>query len=134
MDATFTHMDVGNPELIRITGAQDPTGEPWFPVAEHAPKKRRNSRPGGHAGEGGAGAVGRHKPRHKSRSGGPGGSSSDGSRSDRPRSERSKSAGGGGRGRSAGGSGKPGGRPSNKTGGRPSGRPGGKPSSGRPAR
>ena len=134
VDATFTHMDVGNPELIRITGAQDPTGEPWFPVAEHAPKKRRNSRPGGHAGEGGAGAVGRHKPRHKSRSGGPGGSSSDGSRSDRPRSERSKSAGGGGRGRSAGGSGKPGGRPSNKTGGRPSGRPGGKPSSGRPAR
>ena len=134
VDATFTHMDVGNPELIRITGAQDPTGEPWFPVAEHAPKKRRNSRPGGHAGEGGAGAVGRHKPRHKSRSGGPGGSSSDGSRSDRPRSERSKSAGGGGRGRSAGGSGKSGGRPSNKTGGRPSGRPGGKPSSGRPAR
>ena len=134
VDATFTHMDVGNPELIRITGAQDPTGEPWFPVAEHAPKKRRNSRPGGHAGEGGAGAVGRHKPRHKSRSGGPGGSSSDGSRSDRPRSERSKSAGGGGRERSAGGSGKPGGRPSNKTGGRPSGRPGGKPSSGRPAR
>jgi len=134
VDATFTHMDVGNPELIRITGAQDPTGEPWFPVTEHAPKKRRNSRPGGHAGEGGAGAVGRHKPRHKSRSGGPGGSSSDGSRSDRPRSERSKSAGGGGRGRSAGGSGKPGGRPSNKTGGRPSGRPGGKPSSGRPAR
>ena len=134
VDATFTHMDVGNPELIRITGAQDPTGEPWFPVAEHAPKKRRNSRPGGHAGEGGAGAVGRHKPRHKSRSGGPGGSSSDGSRSDRPRSERSKSAGGGGRGRSAGGSGKLGGRPSNKTGGRPSGRPGGKPSSGRPAR
>ena len=134
VDATFTHMDVGNPELIRITGAQDPTGEPWFPVAEHAPKKRRNSRPGGHAGEGGAGAVGRHKPRHKSRSGGPGGASSDGSRSDRPRSERSKSAGGGGRGRSAGGSGKPGGRPSNKAGGRPSGRPGGKPSSGRPAR
>jgi len=134
VDATFTHMDVGNPELIRITGAQDPTGEPWFPVAEHAPKKRRNSRPGGHAGEGGAGAVGRHKPRHKSRSGGPGGSSSDGSRSDRPRSERSKSAGGGGRGRSAGGSGNPGGRSSNKTGGRPSGRPGGKPSSGRPAR
>ena len=134
VDATFTHMDVGNPELIRITGAQDPTGEPWFPVAEHAPKKRRNSRPGGHAGEGGAGAAGRHKPRHKSRAGGPGGSSSDSSRSDRPRSERSKSAGGGGRGRSAGGSGKPSGRPSNKTGGRPSGRPGGKPSSGRPAR
>jgi superfamily II DNA/RNA helicase len=134
VDATFTHMDVGNPELIRITGAQDPTGEPWFPIAEHAPKKRRNSRPGGHAGEGGAGAAGRHKPRHKSRAGGPGGSSSDSSRSDRPRSERSKSAGGGGRGRSAGGSGKPSGRPSNKTGGRPSGRPGGKPSSGRPAR
>ncbi len=122
VEATFTHMDVANPELIRITGAQEPTGEPWFPAAEHAPKKRRTSRPGGHAGEGGAGAVGRHKPRHKGRSGGSG---SDGQRSDRPKSDgnraRSGSGTGGGRGRAGGGSGKPRGRPAGKSGGKPGG-------------
>ncbi len=122
VEATFTHMDVANPELIRITGAQEPTGEPWFPAAEHAPKKRRTSRPGGHAGEGGAGAVGRHKPRHKGRSGGSG---SDGQRSDRPKSDgnraRSGSGSGGGRGRAGGGSFKPGGRPAGKSGGKPGG-------------
>ncbi len=126
VEATFTHMDIANPELIRITGAQEPTGEPWFPTAEHAPKKRRTSRPGGHAGEGGAGAVGRHKPRHKGRSGGSGGGSgSDGQRSDRPKSDgnraRSGSGTGGGRGRAGGGSGKPGGRPAGKSGGKPGG-------------
>ncbi len=122
VEATFTHMDVTNPELIRITGAQEPTGEPWFPAAEHAPKKRRTSRPGGHAGEGGSGAVGRHKPRHKGRSGGSG---SDGQRSDRPKSDgnraRSGSGSGGGRGRAGGGSFKPGGRPAGKSGGKPGG-------------
>lgn len=139
VEATFTHMDIANPELVRITGAQEPTGEPWFPAIEHAPKKRRSPRPGGHAGEGGSGAAGRHKPRHKSRAGGSGtgGSSSGGSGSDRP-----KSAGGGGRGRAGGGSGKPGGRPGGQSGGRPGGRPagksgprtGGKPGGSRPAR
>ncbi len=122
VEATFTHMDVTNPELIRITGAQEPTGEPWFPAAEHAPKKRRTSRPGGHAGEGGSGAVGRHKPRHKGRSGGSG---SDGQRSDRPKSDgnraRSGSGSGGGRGRAGGGSFKLGGRPAGKSGGKPGG-------------
>ncbi len=122
VEATFTHMDVTNPELIRITGAQEPTGEPWFPAAEHAPKKRRTSRPGGHAGEGGSGAVGRHKPRHKGRSGGSG---SDAQRSDRPKSDgnraRSGSGSGGGRGRAGGGSFKPGGRPAGKSGGKPGG-------------
>jgi superfamily II DNA/RNA helicase len=123
VEATFTHMDIANPELVRITGAQEPTGEPWFPAIEHAPKKRRSPRPGGHAGEGGSGAAGRHKPRHKPRTGGSGsgGSSSAGSGSDRP-----KSSGGGGRGRSGGGSGKPGGRPGAQSGGRPGGKPGGK--------
>ena len=123
VEATFTHMDIANPELVRITGAQEPTGEPWFPATEHAPKKRRSPRPGGHAGEGGSGAAGRHKPRHKPRTGGSGsgGSSSGGSGSDRP-----KSAGGGGRGRAGGGSGKPGGRPGGQSSGRPGGQPAGK--------
>lgn len=139
VEATFTHMDIANPELVRITGAQEPTGEPWFPAIEHAPKKRRSPRPGGHAGEGGSGAAGRHKPRHKPRTGGSGsgGSSSGGSGSDRP-----KSAGGGGRGRAGGGSGKPGGRPGAQSGGRPGGKPagksgprtGGKPGGSRPPR
>ena len=139
VEATFTHMDIANPELVRITGAQEPTGEPWFPAIEHAPKKRRSPRPGGHAGEGGSGAAGRHKPRHKPRTGGSGSgsSSSGGSGSDRP-----KSAGGGGRGRAGGGSGKPGGRPGGQSGGRPGGKPagksgprtGGKPGGSRPAR
>ena len=139
VEATFTHMDIANPELVRITGAQEPTGEPWFPAIEHAPKKRRSPRPGGHAGEGGSGAAGRHKPRHKPRTGGSGsgGSSSGGSGSDRP-----KSAGGGGRGRAGGGSGKPGGRPGGQSSGRPGGKPagksgprtGGKPGGSRPAR
>ena len=139
VEATFTHMDIANPELVRITGAQEPTGEPWFPATEHAPKKRRSPRPGGHAGEGGSGAAGRHKPRHKPRTGGSGSgsSSSGGSGSDRP-----KSAGGGGRGRAGGGSGKPGGRPGGQSGGRPGGKPagksgprtGGKPGGSRPAR
>jgi superfamily II DNA/RNA helicase len=139
VEATFTHMDIANPELVRITGAQEPTGEPWFPAIEHAPKKRRSPRPGGHAGEGGSGAAGRHKPRHKPRTGGSGsgGSSSGGSGSDRP-----KSAGGGGRGRAGGSSGKPGGRPGGQSGGRPGGKPagksgprtGGKPGGSRPAR
>jgi len=124
VEATFTHMDVANPELARITGAQEPTGEPWFPAVEHAPKKRRTSRPGGHAGEGGSGAVGRHKSRHKGRSGGSG---SQGQRPDRP-----KSGSGSGRGRAGGGSGKPqGGRPGGKPSGKPaggsSGKSGGKP-------
>lgn len=123
VEATFTHMDVANPELVRITGAQEPTGEPWFPAAEHAPKKRRTSRPGGHAGEGGSGAVGRHKSRHKSRAGASG---SDGQRSDRP-----KSGAGGGRGRAGGGPSKPGGRPAGKSSGRPAGGSGGK-SGGKP--
>jgi superfamily II DNA/RNA helicase len=139
VEATFTHMDIANPELVRITGAQEPTGEPWFPAIEHAPKKRRSPRPGGHAGEGGSGAAGRHKPRHKPRTGGSGsgGSSSGGSGSDRP-----KSSGGGGRGRAGSGSGKPGGRPGGQSGGRPGGKPagksgprtGGKPGGSRPAR
>ena len=139
VEATFTHMDIANPELVRITGAQEPTGEPWFPATEHAPKKRRSPRPGGHAGEGGSGAAGRHKPRHKPRTGGSGsgGSSSGGSGSDRP-----KGAGGGGRGRAGGGSGKPGGRPGGQSSGRPGGKPagksgprtGGKPGGSRPAR
>ena len=139
VEPTFTHMDIANPELVRITGAQEPSGEPWFPAIEHAPKKRRSPRPGGHAGEGGSGAAGRHKPRHKPRTGGSGsgGSSSGGSGSDRP-----KSAGGGGRGRAGGGSGKPGGRPGGQSGGRPGGKPagksgprtGGKPGGSRPAR
>jgi superfamily II DNA/RNA helicase len=139
VEAKFTHMDIANPELVRITGAQEPTGEPWFPAIEHAPKKRRSPRPGGHAGEGGSGAAGRHKPRHKSRTGGSGsgGSHSGGSGSDRP-----KSAGGGGRGRAGGGSSKPGGRSGGQSGGRPGGRPagksgprtGGKPGGSRPAR
>jgi superfamily II DNA/RNA helicase len=123
VEATFTHMDIANPELVRITGAQEPTGEPWFPAVEHAHKKRRSPRPGGHAGEGGSGAAGRHKPRHKPRAGGSssGGSSSGGSSSDRP-----KSAGSGGRGRAGGGSGKPGGRPGGQSGGRSGGKPAGK--------
>ena len=121
VEATFTHMDIANPELVRITGAQEPTGEPWFPAIEHAPKKRRSTRPGGHAGEGGSGAVGRHKPRHKGRSG-PTGAHSESSNSDRP-----KSAGGGGRGRASGGAGKPGGRSGGQSGGRPGGKPAGKP-------
>ena len=139
VEATFTHMDIANPELVRITGAQEPTGEPWFPAVEHAPKKRRSPRPGGHAGEGGSGAAGRHKPRHKPRTGGSGagGSGSGGSNSDRP-----KSSGGGGRGRAGGGSGRPGGRPGGQSGGRPGGKPagksgprtGGKPGGSRPAR
>jgi superfamily II DNA/RNA helicase len=123
VEATFTHMDIANPELVRITGAQEPTGEPWFPAIEHAPKKRRSPRPGGHAGEGGSGAAGRHKPRHKPRTGGSGsgGSSSGGSSSDRP-----KSSAGGGRGRAGGGSGRPSGRPGGQSGGRPGGKPAGK--------
>jgi superfamily II DNA/RNA helicase len=139
VEATFTHMDIANPELVRITGAQEPTGEPWFPAIEHAPKKRRSPRPGGHAGEGGSGAAGRHKPRHKPRGGGSGsgGSGTGGSGSDRP-----KSAGGGGRGRASGGSGRPGGRSGGQSGGRPGGKPagksgartGGKPGGSRPAR
>ena len=139
VEATFTHMDIANPELVRITGAQEPTGEPWFPAVEHAPKKRRSPRPGGHAGEGGSGAAGRHKPRHKPRTGGSGagGSGSGGSNSDRP-----KSSSGGGRGRAGGGSGRPGGRPGGQSGGRPGGKPagksgprtGGKPGGSRPAR
>ena len=134
VEATFTHMDIANPELIRITGAKEPTGEPWFPAVEHASKKRRSPRPGGHAGEGGSGAAGRHKPRHKSRTAGsgPGGSTA----------ERPKSAGGGGRGRAGGSPSKPGGRPGGQSGGRPGGKPagksgartGGKPSGSRPAR
>ncbi len=136
VEATFTHMDIANPELIRITGALEPTGAPWYPAVEHAPKKRRTSRPGGHAGEGGSGAVGRHKPRHKGRSGASGGSSSDGSSSDRPKSA------GGGRGRASGGSGKPGGRSGGQSSGRPGGKPagksgarsGGKPGGSRPER
>ena len=139
VEATFTHMDVANPELARITGAQEPTGEPWFPAVEHAPKKRRSSRPGGHAGEGGSGAVGRHKPRHKGRSGGSGsggsgsgGSGSGGSGSGGERSDRPRKGSGGGRGRAGGGSGKtPGGRPGGKPSGKPgdgsSGKAGGKP-------
>lgn len=134
VDATFTHMDIANPELIRITGAQEPTGEPWLPAIEHAPKKRRSPRPGGHAGEGGSGAAGRHKPRHKSKTAGSG---SGGSTADRP-----KRAGGGGRGRAGGGSSNPGGRLGGQSGGRPGGKPGGKsrartggkPSGSRPAR
>ena len=131
VEATFTHMDIANPELVRITGAQEPTGEPWFPAVEHAPKKRRSPRPGGRAGEGGSGAAGRHKPRHKPRSGGSvaGGSSSGGSSSDRP-----KSPGGAGRGRAGGGSGKPGGRPGGKPAGKSGPRTGGKPGSSRPPR
>lgn len=136
VEATFTHMDIANPELVRITGAQEPTGEPWFPAIEHAPKKRRSTRPGGHAGEGGSGAVGRHKPRHRGRSGSAG-SHSQSSSSDRP-----KSAGGGGRGRASGGTGKPGGRSGGQSGGRPGGKPagrsgarsGGKPGGSRPER
>jgi hypothetical protein len=127
VEATFTHMDVANPELARITGAQEPTGEPWFPAVEHAPKKRRSSRPGGHAGEGGSGAVGRHKPRHKGRSdgSGSGGSGSGGSGSGGERSDRPRKGSGGGRGRAGGGSGKtPGGRPGGRPGGKPSGKPG----------
>jgi superfamily II DNA/RNA helicase len=139
VEATFTHMDIANPELVRITGAQEPTGEPWFPAVEHAPKKRRSPRPGGRAGEGGSGAAGRHKPRHKPRTGdsGSGGSATGGSGSDRP-----KIAGGGGRGRAGGGPGRPGGRPGSQSGGRPGGKPagksgartGGKPGGSRPAR
>jgi len=136
VEATFTHMDIANPELVRITGAQEPTGEPWFPAIEHAPKKRRSTRPGGHAGEGGSGAVGRHKPRHRGRSGSAG-SHSESSSSDRP-----KSAGGGGRGRASGGTGKPGGRSGGQSGGRPGSKPagrsgarsGGKPGGSRPER
>lgn len=66
VEATFAHLDATNSEVDRITGAQSPSGVPWFPVIEHAPKKnRRSPRPGGHAGEGGAGAAGRNKGRRK---------------------------------------------------------------------
>jgi superfamily II DNA/RNA helicase len=144
VEATFTQMDIANPELVRITGAQEPTGEPWFPAIEHAPKKRRSPRPGGHAGEGGSGAAGRHKPRHKPRTGGSGtgGSGSGGSATGGSGSDRPKSSGGGGRGRAGGSSGRPGGRPGGQSGGRPGGKPagksgsrtGGKPGGSRPAR
>ena len=144
VEATFTQMDIANPELVRITGAQEPTGEPWFPAIEHAPKKRRSPRPGGRAGEGGSGAAGRHKPRHKPRTGdsGSSGSSTRGSGTAGSGSDRPKSAGGGGRGRAGGGSGRSGGRPGGQSGGRPGGKPagksgartGGKPGGSRPAR
>lgn len=108
VEATFAHMDATNTEVDRITGAQDPSGTPWSPPSEHAPKKnRRSPRPGGHAGEGGTGAAGRYKARRKSS-----GSSSE---SDSGAPRRSKPAGGG----------KPGSRFAGKSGGKPGSRPGG---------
>ena len=87
VEASFAHLDATSAEVDRITGAQTPAGVPWFPVSEHAPKKnRRSSRPGGHAGEGGAGAAGRNKGRRKPAFGG----SSDRTGSDTPRRARSE--------------------------------------------
>ena len=89
VEATFTHMNATNSEVDRITGAQEPSGVMWAPVVEHAPKKnRRSPRPGGHAGEGGAGAAGRNKHRSKTR---PERTAPDRNRSDRPKSDRFKS-------------------------------------------
>lgn len=66
VEATFAHVDSNNAEAIRITSATEPSGTHWHPPVEHAPKKRRASpRPGGHAGEGGRGAAGKHKHRSK---------------------------------------------------------------------
>lgn len=140
VEATFAHMSATNSEVDRITGAQEPSGVPWSPTVEHAPKKnRRSPRPGGHAGEGGAGAAARFKSRKKSSFGSTDGEGRRGtrpkpgseagsagkSRSGGSRPSQSRGSGPGSSGSSFGGSGssRPG-KPAHKS-GKPA-RPGGK--------